>query len=190
MTNKSKSELPVYHKNTIEFVAVAKSYCDFMDQLDGMDKELFVDTSAKLLPLIYLKASLLPQTEPLVDDAPATFATEDQYSALTQVIAELMANDDVYLDVFHPEIRYSDTPVANFVSENMADIWQDLFNFISVFRIGYEETMNDALYVCRNNFETFWGQSLVNVLRALHHCKYPNDLSDPFNGDEVGGDFE
>jgi Domain of unknown function (DUF5063) len=172
MLKTSQSENPVYAKNTIEFVAVAKSFCDFMDQLESIDKQIFLDTMVRLLPLLYLKGSLLPENELLADDAQEQFATEDQYAVLTQTISGLLGNDDAFLEVFHPEISYTDTPVASFISENVADIWQDLFNFISVYRLGYDETMNDALFFCRTNFEQFWGQSLVNVLRALHNCKY------------------
>ena len=172
MSKTSQSESPVYAKNTIEFVAVAKSFCDFMDQLESIDKRQFLDTMVRLLPLLYLKASLLPQNDLLTEDPQEAFATEDQYAVLSQTISDILGTDDAYLEVFHSEIQYTDTPVATFISENIADIWQDLFNFISVFRLGYDETMNDALFVCRNNFEQFWGQSLVNVLRALHNCKY------------------
>lgn len=174
MTKTSPSDNPVYNKNTIEFVAVAKSFCDFMDQLEAIDKAGFLETTTRLLPLLYLKASLLPVNELISDEEAETFASEEQYADLAQAIAFLLGSDDAYLEVFHPDIRFSDTPVATFISENIADIWQDLFNFISVFRIGYDDTMNDALYVCRSNFEHFWGQSLVNVLRALHNCKYPS----------------
>jgi hypothetical protein len=184
MSNSPHSENPVYAKNTIEFVAVAKSFCDFMDQLESVNKQQFLDTAIRLLPLLYLKASLLPQNDLLSDDPQEEFATEDQYAVLTQTISDLLGNDDVYLEVFHTDINYSDTPVAAFISENISDIWQDLFNFISVFRLGYDETMNDALYVCRTNFEQFWGQSLVNVLRALHNCKY-RAAGDEEEGEEI-----
>lgn len=172
MPQVSKSNLPVYHKNTLEFVAVAKSYCDFADQIEQMDKSAVVDMAVKILPLLYLKGSLLPDPNPSYEDFSETFATEDQYQYLKQVIADVMGNEDAYLDVFHPDIQFSDTPVANLISENLADIWQDMYNFISVFKIGYEETMNDALRVCKENFQNYWGQALVNVLRALHRCKY------------------
>jgi len=178
MSNTLSLENPVYKKNTIEFVAVAKSFCDFMDTLESIDKKQFLDTMVRLLPLLYLKASLLPENELLSEDAQESFASEEQYGFLCQVISDLLGAEDAFLEVFHPEISYTDTPIAVFISENVADIWQDLFNFISVFRLGYEETMNDALYVCRTNFETFWGQSLVNVLRALHNCKYAANVSE------------
>lgn len=172
MSENVQTENPVYAKNTIEFVTVAKSFCDFMDQLESTDKQQFLDTMIRLLPLLYLKASLLPVNEMISEDAPETFATEDQYAVLSQTISDILGEDDAYLEVFHPDISFTDTPVASFISENIADIWQDLFDFLSVFRLGYDETMNDALYVCRTNFEQYWGQSLVNVLRALHNCKY------------------
>ena len=36
--------------------------------------------------------------------------------------------------------------------------------------------MNDALYACNEHFKSYWGQKLVNVLRALHSVYY--DSSD------------
>jgi hypothetical protein len=185
-SQRTKSELPVYHKNTLEFVAVAKSYCDLMEQLEDMNQERLVDTATKLLPLLYLKASLLPESDPVSEEEPETFATEDQYQELVSVLSGILGNQDAYLDVFHPDIQLSDTPVANFISENLADIWQDMYNFISVFRIGYEETMNDALHNCRANFRHYWGQSLVNVLRALHRCKYSDEEQDA--SEEIAGE--
>ena len=39
--------------------------------------------------------------------------------------------------------------------------------------------MNDALYECVLHFEEFWGQQLVNVLRAVHMLVYSGiDFSD------------
>ena len=32
--------------------------------------------------------------------------------------------------------------------------------------------MNDALVICREHFAEFWGQRLVNVMRALHEVRY------------------
>ena len=54
----------------------------------------------------------------------------------------------------------------------------DLRNFIFIFRQGLNETMNDALYICRENFSMYWGQKLVNTLRALHDVKYNPDAED------------
>ncbi|MDD4713697.1 MAG: DUF5063 domain-containing protein, partial [Bacteroidales bacterium] len=121
MSKEPQSDNPVYYKNTIEFVTVAKSFCDFLDQLESVDKKQFLDTMIRLLPLLYLKASLLPQNEMISDDSPETFATEEQYAVLSQTVSDLLGTDDAYLEVFHPDIKYTDTPVVAFISENIAD---------------------------------------------------------------------
>ena len=51
-------------------------------------------------------------------------------------------------------------------------IYQDIKDFIFVFQLGLNETMNDSLVVCKEHFREFWGQRLVNTMRALHDVKY------------------
>ena len=69
-------------------------------------------------------------------------------------------------------MKYSDRPVSSFVSEDIADIYQDIRNFVSVYQLGLEETMINALKVISENFRLYWGQKLVNVLRPLHTLVY------------------
>jgi hypothetical protein len=111
---------------------------------------------------------------------PETFVTEADYELMRQRIATLMGADDDYLEVFLPDMAYSDTPIKKCISEDLADIYQDLKDFICVFQLGLNETMNDSLVVCREHFEEYWGQRLVNTMRALHSVKY----NVPANGDE------
>ena len=69
-------------------------------------------------------------------------------------------------------MQYSEEALESSISENIADIYQDLKDFILSYRIGTLEVMNDALGECRNNFEQYWGQRLVNGLRAIHNLVY------------------
>jgi hypothetical protein len=75
---------------------------------------------------------------------------------------------DDYLEVFDDQINEMDGPVVSSLAENMADIYQDMKDFLLLYQTGTKEVMNDALWECRNNFENFWGQKLVNALRAIH----------------------
>ena len=74
-------------------------------------------------------------------------------------------------------MKYSDQPIKKNISEDLADIYQDIKDFIFVFQLGLNETMNDSLATCQENFALYWGQKLVNTLRALHDVKYnqPDD---------------
>ena len=132
----------------------------------------FVDTALKILPLLYLKATLLPPCEPIGEDEPETFVTEEDYELIRRAIAGVLGAKDDYLEVFLPDMVYSDTPIKKCISEDLADIYQDLKDFISVFQLGLNETMNDSLVVCKEHFREFWGQRLVNTMRALHDVKY------------------
>lgn len=60
--SKGENEI-VYSRNTVEFVTVAAEFCAFLEQSEGRKRRDFVDTMLKLLPLLYLKASLVPHVE-------------------------------------------------------------------------------------------------------------------------------
>ncbi|EJW91652.1 hypothetical protein EVA_20251 [gut metagenome] len=167
-----KESQTIFDKNVIEFVTVAAEFCAFLERAESMKRNHFVDTSLKILPLLYLKASLLPPCERLGEEDLETYVTEEIYEILRLNLAELMGEKDDYLDVFVDDMVYSDQPIKKCISEDLADIYQDIRDFIFVFQLGLNETMNDSLALCQENFGLLWGQKLVNTLRALHDVKY------------------
>lgn len=173
---KEKSQV-IFERNAVEFVTVAAEFCAFLERSQEMKRDFFVDRMLKILPLLYLKASTLPEVEMMEDDEPETYVTEEIYEILRLNLVGILAEEDDYLEVFLPEMKYSDTPIKKNISEDLADIYQDIKNFIFVFKLGLNETMNDALFICKENFAEFWGQKLVNTMRALHDVKYNSDES-------------
>lgn len=167
-----KATLAIFDKNTVEFVTVAAEFCGFLERTPEMARARFVDTSLKLLPLLYLKASLLPDCPRWEEADPETFVTEGDYERVRAAVASLLGEYDDYLEVFLDDMAYSDTPIRQTVSEGMADLYQPLKDFVCVYRLGLRQTMNDSLVICREQFAGFWGQRLVNVMRALHDVKY------------------
>jgi hypothetical protein len=166
----------VYSQYTIDFARAALEYCVFAEKAKESDKKTFVDNMTKVLPLLYLKASILPKITTDYESDLEVKVDEELYAGVENQIGELLGDDDLYLETFHPDIKLSDSPIAVKVSEDLADIYQDLGNFIAVFKNGQKETMNDALLLCVDNFKKYWGQRLVNALRALHHIKYKLDI--------------
>lgn len=168
----------IFNRNTVEFVTVAAEYCAFLERVEGMKQKQFVDTMLKILPLLYLKASMLPDVELLGDEDLENYVTEEIYEILRINISTILAEKDDYLEVFLPEMAYSDTPIKKTISEDLADIYQDIKDFIFVFQLGFNETMNDALYNVKESFGLLWGQKLVNTMRALHDVRYNSDNED------------
>jgi hypothetical protein len=165
----------IFNRNTVEFVTVAAEYCAFLERAEEMKQRQFVDTMLKILPLLYLKASMIPKVDLLGDEDLETYVTEEIYEILRINLSAILAEKDDYLEVFLPEMAYSDTPIKKTISEDLTDIYQDIKDFIFVFQLGFNETMNDALYTVKENFETLWGQKLVNTMRALHDIRYNQD---------------
>ena len=62
-----KESQTIFDKNVIEFVTVAAEFCAFLERAEGMKRKAFVDTTLKILPLLYLKASMLPKCETIGD---------------------------------------------------------------------------------------------------------------------------
>ena len=167
-----KESQVIFDRDVVEFVTVAAEFCKYLEQAEGKHRTTFVDTTLKILPLLYLKATLLPPCETLGDDLPEHYVTEETYEVLRMTLAGILAEKDAYLDVFMEDMKYSDQPITRYISEDLADIYQDIKDFIFVFQLGLNETMHDALAICQENFRLYWGQKLVNTLRALHEARY------------------
>ncbi len=170
-----KETNPIYGRDTLEFVTVALEYCSFVEKAGEIRLFDFVDKATKLLPLLYLKASLLPEIEEPEESYPEFAVTEMMYESVRSRIASLLGEQDSYLDTFNPDMPFSDTPIVAYISENLADVFQDTGNFIALFRQENEEVMQEAVALCRNNFRTYWGQQLLNALKALHAVRYNNE---------------
>lgn len=177
MLNKESDNI-VYSSTVIDFVTVAVEFCAFLEKEEIVSREKWIDKMLKLLPLMYIKASLLPQTVEINDESPGTFVKEEDYTRVSTTVSSVMGEEDVYLDVFVEDMKYSERPVSAFVSENIADIYQDVRNFVSIYQYGLTDQMNDALFVCKQNFQGYWGQKLINVLRPLHSVLYPSEEKD------------
>lgn len=162
----------VYSKNVIEFVTVAAETCLFLEHAEDSSRTDFIQKSIKILPLLYLKASLIDIPETVFDDAPERFVTEQDYLFVREQVEQILGADDSYLEVFHPDMALSDTPIAAFVSENLADIYQELKDFAANYQLADVDVMNDALVACLQAFGEHWGQKLLNSLRALHALRF------------------
>jgi hypothetical protein len=173
----SSSE-PVYSRNVIEFVAVANEFCKYSERASELKGDELLRILQRIMPLMYLKASLLPQLEPFFEDGNEKFVTESDWIKIHSTLREKFGTADDFMEVFDDRMNDSEGPVISSISENMADMYQDIKDFLLLYQTGTPEVMNDAVWECRLNFETFWGQKLVNSMRAIHKFIY--------SGEEIG----
>ncbi|MCL4481256.1 MAG: DUF5063 domain-containing protein [Bacteroidetes bacterium] len=174
-TPKNDSLFPdvVFSRNVIEFATVANEFCTFTESVSDLTRKDFLGKLQKLLPLLYLKASLLPELDE-EEDSPEKFVSESDYNFILRKLSSKLGEFDSYPEIFEPGTPLGEANVEANISENVADIYQDLKDFILSYRIGTVDVMRVALWECKNNFEQYWGQKLVNGLRAVHMLVYGN----------------
>ncbi|WP_066628963.1 DUF5063 domain-containing protein [Labilibacter marinus] len=164
----------VYSKNVLEFVTVANEYCNQIEAVEEMSVKELITLATRILPLVYLKAVVLPKVEFVLDESIEKTIREEDYIRVQHTLLNKLGEYDDYLEVFVPDNEQDQGDVASSVSENLADIYQDLKDFLFAYKIGVTDIMNDALAELNNAFELYWGQKLVNVLRACHNLLYSN----------------
>lgn len=160
----------VFHKNTIEFITVSKEYVNFCEDLTPYEPQAAVVILHRLLPLVYLKASLLPIFEP-IEGLPEDVVSEDIYNLIAAAFEEKFGEMDLDCEIHEINAQNNEKNSAP-LSEILADIYQDLKNVLTNYQSGDELIMESSLYVCKQNFELFWGQRLPAAMQMLHVLNY------------------
>jgi hypothetical protein len=172
---------PVFSRNTVEFVAVANEFVKYSEHASELGGDELLRILQRLLPLLYLKGSLIPALEPVFDEGNEKFVTEDAWFRIHDVFKTKFGPANDFIEVFDERFIETGNPVQATLSENMADIYQDLKDFLLLYQTGTREVMNDALFECRMNFENYWGQKILNSLRAIHEFIYSGKEIDDIN---------
>lgn len=160
----------VYSENVVGFNALVMDYLNMLDNVMLMSQYQFIDRSHRLLPLIYLKAIVLPDVEPIMPDMIEKSVTREEWEAVDQTITKKLGHHNNYQEVL--DALMTDNNEMTSLSEGFTDIFQDLKDYISQYNMGTAELMNDAIWECKRNFAEYWGQRLVNLLRILHYLLY------------------
>ena len=168
----------IYSKNAIEFITVAGEYVKFIENAKKMRQKDFVTKIQKILPLVYLKASLIPDYESDLDGSLEKFVTEVEYQYAANSVSSVLGINDERVNVPTQETLEDDGMEAVAISECLADIYQDLKDLTSLYQIGNNEAMSEALWECRYNFENYWGIRLLAALSGIHLLAYTGNLTD------------
>ncbi len=159
--------------NQLAFIALSNEYCQAIETASEMEPTEFIDAMLRLLPRLYISATDL--SEPMIIDEatylPSTL-DEEYYDAVRRGMEMQLGEDDSYLEVFEEDMKYSDTPISASISENLADIFQVLYNFTDSIKDATTEHIVQMLEAVKEDFGSYWSRVLCNVLRAINAIKY------------------
>lgn len=157
----------------MEVVSLSKTYCELCERALEFQKEEFVNRALDLLPRLYWNFLDIEAGVSLGEsDYFSDYVDEVTYGHIQNGIATVMGGQDTFLETFEEDMKYSDTPITSSISECMADIYQPLFNYISIVYDSEGSQLEESFISCKEDFENYWSQTLCNVLRALNNVKY------------------
>ncbi len=167
MTELEDAGQVVYSKPVLEFTTVANEVCKFLEAPSSTEVQPLLSTLQKVLPFLYMKATLLPNTQLLFDDGNEKFVTEEDWNAVRDRLQSIIGRHDAYPETIAEEGQTDEMRTAS-ISENLADIYQDTKDYSLLFQVGAAEIMNDALYEVKQNFDQYWGLKVLSTLTAIH----------------------
>lgn len=164
--------------NSLSLIALTNEYCHAVENCSEDTRDMFVARMLKLLPRVYIAISDVElesgygeyYIEPVLDEV--------AYDQVRSVLAMVMAEEDIYLEVFVEDMKYSDTPISASVSENLADLYQEFYNLVQSIKDAPEDARQSLIEQCKENFVNYWGQTLCNVMRALNTVFYNSNEQD------------
>ncbi len=158
----------IYDDSTIAFVTAAAQTCLLVEKANEYERKEWREQLLRLLPVLYLRTRLLEPDETVMEEEPQRFVSEEDYNFVLIGMRELLGSDDAYLDVFVDQGIYTDEVQTAYISEGLADVYQELKDMAAAFQTGEQAIMHDAVVLCRESFEKSWGRKVLAVLRAIH----------------------
>ena len=159
----------------INLVALCSEYCALLEQCHQMESRDLVNALLGYLPRIYFEFHDIDAGEGVSLDewgvGLSDHLDEMQYETVRMQLATVFGEDDTYLETFVRDMKYSDTPIATAISENLTDIYQPLYDFVAEVRESEGDNLEEAYRVCKDAFKDYWSQTLCNVLRAINNLE-------------------
>lgn len=159
----------VYSTPVIEFMTVVAKTCKFLEHLYEFEAKDVVYQLLNYLPLLYQHTIMLNLPEEDFDGYLEQFVTENDYNIILDSFREKLNEHDAYLEIFHENRDINNEPTVAFISENIADIYQEIKDLAGNYQTADTFIMAQAINMAQQTFVEHWGGKLLNALRALHH---------------------
>lgn len=159
-----------YFPELEEFLFVGKEYCAYVEKISNKKPEEVFEFFRKILPYLYVKASMLPENLPTEDDFIQRYVTEEDYEIVFNEIREKIEKLEPYY-VFDMELR---EPEKISIAEILTDIYQDIKDLLLAYQRGLlHEKMSTEKFAYAWFMERI-GTHIARVLPAFHDAYLKN----------------
>lgn len=168
---------PVASQGIIDMLTVANEFCLFTEKADQYQSDDIIRYYSKICPLLYLKGTMLPVLENEDDYFGERFVNEEQWEAVYNSLRSVLDTQDEF---FTSVSDLSDDQLLTAsIAEHLADIYQDLKDFVLLYTKNMAAAQRSAIIDCRSLFISHWGIRIAALLPALHKLAFkPADDTD------------
>lgn len=171
---------PVSARSVLEMITVANDFCSFLEKSEDFAKSGVLTYLQRVLPLIYIKSSLLPDVEIGDEDAIEHYVTETEWEDMFNLLHAKFGEDDIYYYVDNHEKSHQD-PMKASIAENITDLYQDLKDFLLLYQKPLTTFKENAVMECKRLFADRYGFRIVNAHAAIHYVMFKEEGSGTFS---------
>jgi len=164
--------------NVLDMFTVANEFCIFTEKAEKYNPDEVLQYYAKITPLLYLKGAILPVVEPDEDYFAERFVNEDQWENIYNALLTVFSGKDDFFTLSYENA--DNVPLKASISEHLADIYQDLKDFVLLYQKNHTYARQNAVHECRKLFITHWGARIAALLPALHAITFHIEQDDDF----------
>lgn len=175
----TETQEPCLSKPVLEMLTVANEYCLFFEKAGSFQKDEILAYFMRISPLLYLKATTLPEFDVTEDSYNERFVTEEQWENIFKNLRKIFGD----MDVFYVLDLHNDTRQAS-LAENMADIYQDMKDFVMLYQKNSIYAKENAVSEIRQLMITHWGPRAIDTLRACHQLTFLDYLDHDILSDD------
>jgi hypothetical protein len=156
----------IKNPHVLELLTVANEFCYLTEQISNYHKEELLPVLQKMLALLYLKGSLLPEFEYADSESIERFVTEEEWEVIHQSIKKIFSEEDVFTYLHEEEIQTTE------ISEQLADIYQDLKDFLLLYKKNISNAQKAAIHEIIRLYKTNWGIKCLILNNIFHQMRF------------------
>lgn len=164
----------VMSRPVIDFFTVANDFCIFIEGSGATGKPVMYAYLSKVLPLLYLKGTLLPEVETDYPEALERFVTEEQWQDLFNVLRNHFGEDDMFV-YSDPKPDFAELTKAS-LAELIADIYQDMKDFVLLYSKNMQAARENAVIEISSLLRSHWGHRVLSAMMQIHFLLHRNDI--------------
>jgi hypothetical protein len=169
--------IPVAAKSILEMLTVAHDFCSFLEKAGESGRNEVLTYLQRVLPLIYIKASLLPEVEVEDEEAIEHYVTEAEWEEMFNMLRSKLGEEDLYYFIDLHEKSHQDA-VRGSLAESITDLYQDLKDFVLLYQKPLTTFRQNAVMECKRLFANRYGYRVVNAHAAIHYLLYKAEGSE------------